>query len=250
MSMNAHVNRDMPFMLDALGLRMPDGSSRKPDHDRGNRVLNPLYDDVLNEMAARFDEAILSYQIPGIWVDDTSFFQILQGWREGVWRHAEMLGHARTQTERQAVADYIENYALEQARFIKANTRISSSAARDAHCRAYRRTHQEHGGSAAPKIARRASRRGVVRVRVRCEAGIRDCAGALSLTRRGRRLAAERSFVLGQGSSRVLRLRLRRSARRAIRRRRGLLVKASARTRSPWGTTRVSSTRARVRSRR
>lgn len=37
MSMNAHINRDMPFLLDALGLTDPRGASRKPDHDRGNR---------------------------------------------------------------------------------------------------------------------------------------------------------------------------------------------------------------------
>ena len=34
MSINAHVNRDFPFLLDSLGLVYPDGSSRKPDHDR------------------------------------------------------------------------------------------------------------------------------------------------------------------------------------------------------------------------
>ena len=40
MSMNAHINRDMPFLLEALGLTDPKGASRKPDHDRGNRVLH------------------------------------------------------------------------------------------------------------------------------------------------------------------------------------------------------------------
>lgn len=250
MSMNAHVNRDMPFMMDALGLTKPDGSSRKPDHDRGNRVLNTLYDDVLNEMAARFDPTILTYQVPGTWIDDTTFFQILQGWREGVWRNAELLGRARTQSERQAVADYIENYALEQGRFIEANTRIKSSAARDAHCRAYRRTHQEHGGKGFGRLGSRAGKGGVVRVRVFCATGIRDCAGTVLLTRSGRRLAGDRRFVLGPGRSRLERVRLRRGARRALRRRRGLLVRVTVRTRSPWGTTRVASGRVRVRARR
>jgi hypothetical protein len=247
MSMNAHVNRDMPFLLDALGLRMPDGSSRKPDHDRGNRVLAPLYDDVLHEMDARFDDSISNYDVPGLLVDDTTLFQILQGWREGVWRHAEMLGRARTPEQRKAVADYIENYALGQAHFIKANTTIKDSSARDARCAAYRRTHQEHGGMARAAVRRRASRRGVVRVLVRCAAGIRDCAGRLSLTRRGRRIAAERRVALGPGGSGVQRLRLRRAARRGLRRRRGLLMRVIVRTRSPWGTTRTYSRRVRVR---
>ncbi|HEY1358696.1 MAG TPA: DUF5995 family protein [Thermoleophilaceae bacterium] len=253
MSMNAHVNRDMPFMMDALGLTKPDGSSRKPDHDRGNQVLNTLYDDVLNEMTARFDEAISNYQVPGTWIDDTTFFQILQGWREGVWRNAELLGRAKTQAERQQVANYIENYALEQGRFIKANTTIKSSAARDAHCRAYRRTHQEHGGRAvtvpAP-LGKRATKRGVIRLRVRCDRGLRDCAGKLLVTRRGRRLAADHRIALQPGKSGVVRVRLRRPARKVLRRRHRLLVKVTARTVSPWGTTRAAFNRVMVRKRR
>jgi hypothetical protein len=253
MSMNAHVNRDMPFMLDALGLRMPDGRSRKPDHDKGNQVLAPLYDDVLREMDARFDDGISNYDIKGVLIDDTALFQILQGWREGVWRNAELLGRAKTQAERKAVADYIENYALDQGRFIKANTTIKSSAARDANCRAYRRAHQEHGGRArtppAP-LGKRATGRGVVRLRVRCDRGIRDCAGTLALTRRGRRLARRRRFTLGPGRSAVRRVRLRRSVRRALRRRGRLLVKVTVRTSSPWGTTRSAARRLLVRRRR
>jgi hypothetical protein len=249
MSMNAHVNRDMPFMLDALGLRKPDGSSRKPDHDRGNRVLAPLYDDVLTEMDARFDDSISDYDVPGLLVDDTALFQILQGWREGVWRNAELLGSAHTPSQRRAVANYIENYALNQARFIKANTRIKSSSTRDAQCRAYRRSHRERGGRAQP-VARplgvRATRRGVVRVRVRCKRGIRDCAGVLLITRRGRRLARTSVLGLGPGASTVKRVRLNRPARRLLRRRGRLLIRATARTSSPWGTTRADWTRLRV----
>ena len=96
MSMNAHVNRDFPFMLANLGLAMPSGASRKPDHDRGNEVLNRLYDDVLQEIARRWDPTVLQYDVPGFAGDDTTLFQILQGWREQVWRHAEMLVNAPT----------------------------------------------------------------------------------------------------------------------------------------------------------
>jgi Family of unknown function (DUF5995) len=249
MSMNAHINRDMPYLLDALGLTKPDGSSRKPDHDRGNRVLQPLYDDVLRELDARFDDSISNYDVPGLFADDVALFQILQGWRENVWRHAEMLGHAETPDRRKAVADYIEQYALQQARLIKANTTIQDSSARDAHCAAYRRAHRERGGRARPAIGRRglrASRRGVVRVRVRCDAGIRDCAGAVSITRRGRRLAKDRRVSLGPGRSRVLRMRLGRRTRRVLRRRGRREVRVTVRTASPWGTTRTASRRVRV----
>ena len=249
MSMNAHINRDMPFLLDALGLTDPRGASRKPDHDRGNRVLNPLYDDVLRELAARYDPTVDDFDASGTLYDDTAIFQILQGWREGVWRNAELLGAAETLEQRRAAAEYIENYALAQARMIQSGTAISDSSARDAHCAAYRRTHRERGGQAAARIGRRGLRvrKRRVRVRVACAEPIRDCAGALSLTRRGRRLARSAPISLRAGESKVLRLRLTRSARRAIARRRRLAVRVTAASPSPWGTTRTRSARTRLR---
>ncbi len=251
MSMNAHINRDFPYLVEALGMTKPDGSTRKVDHDRGNRVLHPLYDDVLRELSARFDRSISDYDVPGLFADDVALFQILQGWREGVWRNAELLRSARTPAQRKAVSDVIEQYALGQARLIRANTTIRSSAARDAQCAEYRRTHRERGGKAAPVAGRglRASRRGVVRVRVRCEPGIRDCAGFLRLTgRRGRAVARGRKLALARGTSKVYRLRLGPRNRAALRRRRARLrVRAVARTRSPWGTVRVVTRVTRVR---
>lgn len=249
LSMNAHINRDFPYLVEALGMFKPDGTTRKVDHDRGNQVLQPLYDDVLRELSARFDRTISNYDVPGLFADDVALFQILQGWREGVWRNAEMLRNARTPAQRKVASDYIENYALSQARLIRANTTIRSSATRDAQCVEYRRTHQEHGGKAAPVPGRglRASRRGFVRVRVHCERGIRDCAGTLRLTdRRNRAIARGRRIALHAGVTRGYRLRLGPRNRRALRHRARLRVRAIARTRSPWGTVRVVSRATRV----
>ena len=39
LGMNAHVNRDLPFVLAEIGLVKPDGTSRKADHDRVNDFL-------------------------------------------------------------------------------------------------------------------------------------------------------------------------------------------------------------------
>ena len=104
MSMNAHINRDFPYLVEALGMNKPDGSTRKVDHDRGNRVLHPLYDDVLRELSARFDRSISNYDVPGLFADDVALFQILQGWREGVWRNAELLRSARTPAQRKVAS--------------------------------------------------------------------------------------------------------------------------------------------------
>ena len=246
MSMNAHINRDMPFMLDALGLTKPDGGSRKPDHDRGNEVLNTLYDDVLSELAERFDPVVDDANAPGTVGDDATVFQILQGWREQVWRHAEMLGAAKSPEQRSVVAQYIEDYALGIARQLRGSTAISDSSGRDAHCAAYRRTHRETGGLVEARGRRaRVIRARRVRVRVSCPGVVRDCAGTLALRRRGRRLTGSAPVALAAGESRVVRLKLNRRGRRTGRRKvRVLAVSASP---SPWGTLRTASVKLRLR---
>ena len=58
LGINAHVQRDLPFVLAAIGLVKPDGSSRKPDHDAVNIFLNRVADDLYPEIARRFDPTI------------------------------------------------------------------------------------------------------------------------------------------------------------------------------------------------
>lgn len=245
MSMNAHINRDMPFMLANLGLTMPDGRSRKPDHDRGNAVLQPLYDDTFREIYDRWDTSARQYDDPNSTTDDLVLFQVLPAWREQVWRNAEALISAPTPDARRAVAEQIEQYALDVGRLIKSQTTISSSAARDAHCRQYRATHRERGALARPIIRRaglRARRRGTVRVRLRCPAGIRWCDGTLALGRSSRRFAA-----IAPGRSALAGVLLDRRARRALRRRGRLRLRLAVRSTTPWGLAQAAARTAWVR---
>lgn len=152
LGINAHVNRDMPFMLAGLGLVAPDGSTRKADHDYFNRLLNEVYDDVIEEVTRRFDPATDDFDLRGTTLDNTLSFQILPLWREMVWRHAELLAHAPTPEARELVAREIESYALTQARMIRGMLGYrselgQSTAARDAWCAA-------HAGSAADARSR------------------------------------------------------------------------------------------------
>lgn len=146
LGMNAHVNRDMPFMLAGLGLVKPDGSTRKPDHDAFNERLNTLYDDVFEEIAQRFDPETRRWDPQATTADNFLLFQMLPMWREGVWRHAEMLANAPTDEARAGVARWIETYAWMQAQMIRGMLGYQpalgqSSEARDAWCAA-------HAGSA------------------------------------------------------------------------------------------------------
>jgi hypothetical protein len=149
LGMNAHVNRDLPFVLAAIGLVAPDGTSRKPDHDKVNQFLNLVTDPLLVEAAARFDPSAASVATP-LGVGATALFQTLALWREGAWRQAERLVSALTSIDRSLIANEIETTAATEARTLVAGNAyvppLSTSASRDAFCAA-------HNGDAAPAYA-------------------------------------------------------------------------------------------------
>jgi hypothetical protein len=136
LGINAHIQRDLPFALAAIGLVKPDGSSRKPDHDRVNEILNRVMDDLYVEIARRFDPTIDDANLPGT-ADDAGVFQLIPTWREIAWRNAERLVSATTAAQRALVAASIEAYAATQAEAIRraeAYVPGQDSSARDAYC--------------------------------------------------------------------------------------------------------------------
>ncbi len=138
LGMNAHIQRDRPFVLEAIGLTAPDGSSRKGDNDEVNVFLNRVSDDLIPEIAARFDPSIDDSALPTT-VDDLLSFQVVTAWREIAWRNAERLVAAPTPAARDLVAQDIERYAASQARMIRELTSygpLRTSASRDAFCAA------------------------------------------------------------------------------------------------------------------
>jgi Family of unknown function (DUF5995) len=137
LGINAHVQRDLPFVLYTIGLLTPDGASRKPDHDRVNQILNRVTDDLIAEIARRFDPTIDDANLPTT-LDDFALFQTVVSWRETAWRNAELLAQAPTPEAREQVAQGIEDYAASQGRTIRAAMQYpplsGGSAARDAYC--------------------------------------------------------------------------------------------------------------------
>ncbi len=127
LGINAHVQRDLPFVLAGIGLVKPDGSSRKPDHDRVNEFLNRVTDDLYAEIARRFDPTIDDADLPGT-ADDAALFQIIPTWREIAWRNAERLASAELRGARAPVAASIEAYAASQAETIRADNGLRPTA--------------------------------------------------------------------------------------------------------------------------
>lgn len=255
LSMNAHINRDFPFVLYLAGLSWPDGRSRKPQHDAYNSRLRALYRPMLTELSRRFDATIDDYDAPGTTYDDDAIFQILVAWREGAWRNAERLRSAGSDAGRRLVAAEIEQYAESQARFIHANTAYrpgESSARRDARCALYGgqdprwRPGQRVGGGIARSVGRRrqqVSRRGRVTLTLACPAVGGDCRGRVLLRRRRLNLG-QRRFSLRAGTRRTVKVKLRTRGHRLVRRRRRLRVEVLVRSR--LGPGRVAVRRAKA----
>jgi hypothetical protein len=135
LGMNAHINRDLPFVLYSIGLTdRRTGASRKPDHDRVNQVLYQAYDPAIAEGARRFDPSLSQYTGPNA---RDSGIQSVIAWREQAWRNAERLAWARSDAERAQITQQIEEAAALQANTLKiayAYGPTSSSAARDSFC--------------------------------------------------------------------------------------------------------------------
>ena len=136
LGMNAHINRDLPFVLYGISLVKPDGSTRKTDHDKVNVFLNRVMDHLIPEIAARFDPSVDDASLPGP-VEDFLTFQAIPMWREQAWRNAELLANASTPAQRDAVAASIESFAVLEAQTFKlvtSYTLLNSGASRDAYC--------------------------------------------------------------------------------------------------------------------
>jgi hypothetical protein len=138
LGMNAHINRDLPFVLYASGLVTADGTSGKADYDVVEKWLNDDTAPLLAEAAQRFDPAIDDSNNPLV---DYLSFQMVSAWRENAWRNAELLASAPTDAARAQVAQHIENdaNAMAQGMLVSfaVNPLVQSNATRDAYCAAH-----------------------------------------------------------------------------------------------------------------
>jgi hypothetical protein len=138
LGMNAHINRDLPFVLYASGLVNSSGVSGKSDFDIVEKWLNDDTAPLLAEEAQRFDPTIDDSN--NTLVDYLSF-QMVSDWRENAWRNAEALASAPDDAARALVAQNIENNAnaIAQSFLLSfaVNPLVQSNATRDAYCAAH-----------------------------------------------------------------------------------------------------------------
>jgi Family of unknown function (DUF5995) len=136
LGINAHVQNDMPFVVAALGTHAPNGASRKPDHDRVNKILNAAYQQVVDAVSNRYDPLLKTTNASWNPLDDYGGIEVVKEWRENVWRNAERLLNAHTKAERDQVASQIQQNAATWARLMAAPQQPGYRASRDAYCHA------------------------------------------------------------------------------------------------------------------
>ena len=137
LGMNAHINRDLPFVLASVGLVAPDGTSRKPDYDKVEDFLARSTQAMMAEAAQRLDPSLDDAADP-LGLAYTTIFQFISGAREAAWRHAEALVSAPTPEARALVAAEIEEFSATAARGIIASQSylppLTSTRSRDNYC--------------------------------------------------------------------------------------------------------------------
>jgi Family of unknown function (DUF5995) len=147
LAMNAHINRDLPYVLASVGLVSPDGSSRKSDFDKVEDFLAKAAEPMIAEAAKRFDPSMDDAHDP-LDATYTILMQLISAGRENAWRNAEALVSAATPEARALVEAKIENDATAAAHAILvAQTYLpplTSSRPRQRHCAA-------HNGDPAPQ---------------------------------------------------------------------------------------------------
>src|SRR5690606_27324002 len=115
------------------GLLLPDGRSRKPDHDLGNRILNDAYRPIVRAVAERYDPLMGTVEsIPA--VDDLGAQQLIAGWREGVWRNAESLWASADTPAEDLSRQLVETNAHAWAETMRTGEVPGYREVRDAHC--------------------------------------------------------------------------------------------------------------------
>jgi hypothetical protein len=134
LGINAHVQNDMPFVIAALGVRQPDGTSRKPDHDAMNEALNRGYEPVVEAVRERYDPTMSITNTRLVTLDNIGGLELARTWREGVWRNAERLLEARSESERALVAQQIQTNAALWAQGIAAVQTPGIREMRDRYC--------------------------------------------------------------------------------------------------------------------
>lgn len=132
---NAHIQRDMPYVLAALGLTRPGGGIRKADYDRFQTVLDRAYGPAVQDVATRYDPLVALADDRWNPIAGLTAGQLFRTWRAQAWEHARQLADAPDQAARDRVARGIETNAARWAQLLGTVSVPGYRMIRDDYCR-------------------------------------------------------------------------------------------------------------------
>jgi hypothetical protein len=135
LGMNAHISRDLPHALAAVGLTLPDGRDATPDVTAINDDIARAQAPMLRDVAARFDPTVAEVRTLDRWVEPRRVGELIARWREEASRNARRLLAADTPSERRRVESSIDRNAATRSLLIWRATRYEEPA-REARARA------------------------------------------------------------------------------------------------------------------
>ena len=131
---NVHVQHDLPFAMEEMGIATPAGESRKPDHDAVNAINLAVFNPIQDYISAHYDPTFPLIDAEPSPLDEAATLQLVETWRENAWRYAERLLAAETGEEREAVVADIRANTRSWAEMLAGGGIPGTRASRDAYC--------------------------------------------------------------------------------------------------------------------
>ncbi|WP_050502148.1 DUF5995 family protein [Streptomyces monomycini] len=135
---NAHIQRDMPYVLASVGLTRPGGASRKADYNRFQTVLDRAYAPAVQQIARHYDPVLALADARWNPIAGYTAGRLFRIWREQAWAHARQLAAATTPAARHVVERRIEANAARWALLLNTVHVPGYRAVRDTYCRTHR----------------------------------------------------------------------------------------------------------------
>ncbi|GCD40042.1 hypothetical protein OEIGOIKO_07899 [Streptomyces chrestomyceticus JCM 4735] len=136
---NAHIQRDMPYVLAAVGLTRPGGASHKADYRRFQTVLDRAYAPAVQEIARYYDPVLALADDRWNPIAGYTAGRLFRMWREQAWIYAQQLTAATTPAARRTVERRIEANAARWALLLNTVHVPGYRAVRDTYCRTHHR---------------------------------------------------------------------------------------------------------------
>ncbi|WP_171166722.1 DUF5995 family protein [Streptomyces sp. I05A-00742] len=134
---NAHIQRDLPYVLARFGPRSPDGSSRKPDYERVQEVLDRAYQPAVEDVARHYDPILALGDSRWNPIARYTARELFHLWRETAWKHAWQLASAGDAAAYRRAERAVETNAAHWAVLLSAAPPSGYRAGRDNYCRTH-----------------------------------------------------------------------------------------------------------------